>query len=74
MQQENSTKRLYRSRKNSIIAGVCGGLGEYFNIDATWIRLLFILLFFAGGSALLIYVIMWLIVPLEPIDSFPIQK
>jgi phage shock protein C len=59
-------KRLYRSRKNAMIAGVCGGLAEYFNIDPTWMRLIFILLFLVGGSALLIYIIMWLIVPLEP--------
>lgn len=59
-------KKLYRSRKDSMIAGVCGGLAEHFDIDPTWVRLIFILLFFVGGSALLAYVIMWLIVPLEP--------
>lgn len=59
-------KKLYRSRKNKMIAGVAGGLAEYFDLDPTWIRLLFILFFFLGGSALLIYVIMWMIVPLEP--------
>ena len=61
-----SYKKLYRSRKDSRIAGVCGGLAEYFNIDPTWVRLIFILLFFIGGSALLIYIIMWLLVPLAP--------
>ncbi len=59
-------RRLYRSRKDRKIAGVCGGLAEYYSIDPTWIRLLFVLFFFAGGSALLIYVIMWLIIPIEP--------
>lgn len=59
-------KRLYRSRKDNMIAGVCGGLANYFNVDPTWVRLIFILLFFLGGSALLIYIIMWLIVPLAP--------
>jgi len=59
-------KKLYRSRKERMIAGVCGGLAEYFGIDATWVRLIFILLFFAGGCALLIYIVMWLIVPLSP--------
>jgi phage shock protein C len=58
-------KRLYRSRKERMIAGVCGGLANYFNIDPTWVRLIFVLLFFAGGAALLAYVILWLIVPLE---------
>lgn len=60
------TKKLYRSRRDRMIAGVCGGLGNYFGIDSTWVRLLFILFFFAGGCALLVYFIMWLIVPLEP--------
>lgn len=59
-------KKLYRSRKNSMIAGICGGLAEYFNIDPAWIRLAFILLFFAGGCALLVYLIMWVIIPLQP--------
>lgn len=59
-------RRLYRSRKQKMIAGVCGGLGEHFGIDPTWIRLLFVLMFFALGSALLIYVILWIIIPLEP--------
>lgn len=56
-------KKLYRSCKDKIIAGVCAGLATFFDIDPTWVRLLFILLFFMGGAALLIYIIMWLIVP-----------
>jgi phage shock protein C len=59
-------KKLYRSRKEKMIAGICGGLSEYFGIDPTWVRLIFILLFFAGGSALLVYIILWLLVPLAP--------
>lgn len=59
-------KKLYRSRQDKIIAGVCGGLAKYFGTDATWIRLLFILLFFLFGSALLVYLILWIIVPIEP--------
>lgn len=62
-------KKLYRSRKQRMIAGVCGGLAEYFDMDPTWIRLLFVLLFFLGGSALLIYVVMWIIVPEAPTDT-----
>lgn len=60
-------KKLYRSRSERMIAGVCGGLAEHFGIDPTWVRLLFILLFFAGGSALLVYLILWVIVPLAPV-------
>jgi phage shock protein C len=62
-------RKLYRSRKQSMIAGVCGGLSEYFGMDPTWVRLLFILFFFAGGCALLIYVLMWLLVPLAPLSN-----
>lgn len=60
-------KRLYRSRKNRMIAGVCGGIADYFNMDPTWVRLLFLLFFFLGGSALLVYLVMWLVVPVEPV-------
>jgi phage shock protein C len=59
-------KRLYRSRTERLIGGVCGGLAQYFNMDPTIVRLLFLLLLFAGGAAFLIYIIMWIIVPLEP--------
>lgn len=59
-------KKLYRSKNQRMIAGVCGGLAEYFNIDPTWVRLFFILLLFVGGSALLVYLILWLIVPQSP--------
>lgn len=62
-------KRLYRSRSDEMIAGVCGGLAEYLNVDPTVIRLVFLLLLFAGGGGLFIYLILWVIMPLEPIDS-----
>jgi phage shock protein C len=66
MNQTPSVKKLYRTRKDRMIAGVCGGLAEFFGIDTTWVRLIFILFFFLGGCALLIYLIMWIIVPLAP--------
>ena len=56
-------RKLYRSQTQRMIAGVCGGLAEYFNIDATLIRILFLLFAVCGGSGLVIYVVMWLIVP-----------
>ncbi len=60
-------KRLYRSRTNRMIAGVCGGLAEFFMLDATLIRLFFVLGTLLGfGSLLIVYVAMWLIVPEEP--------
>lgn len=66
MNQPQPYKKLYRSRKDRMIAGVCGGLAEHFGIDSTWIRLLFILMFFLGGCSLLIYIIMWIIIPIAP--------
>jgi phage shock protein C len=46
-----------------MVAGVCGGLAEYFNVDATLIRVLFLVLAVVGGSGLVIYLLMWIIVP-----------
>jgi phage shock protein C len=62
----NATRRLYRSKTNRQLAGVCGGLAEYFNLDVTLIRVLFVLLAVLGGSGLVIYVAMWIIVPKQP--------
>lgn len=59
-------KKLYRSRSNRKIAGVCGGLGEYFNIDPTLIRLAVVFLTLWWGGGLLLYGIAWFIVPEEP--------
>ena len=58
-------KRLYRSRTDKMIGGVCGGLGRYFNVDASLIRLAFVLLFVFGGSGFLLYLILWVILPEE---------
>ena len=61
---ENSEpKKLTRSVKDRIIAGVCGGMAEYLEIDPIVIRILFIILFFAGGSSLLAYIILWIVIP-----------
>ena len=56
-------RKLYRSRNQRMVAGVCGGLAEYFNVDATLIRVLFLVLSVVGGSGLVIYLVMWIIVP-----------
>jgi len=60
-------KQLTRSRKNRMIAGVCAGLGEYFGVDPTIVRLLFVLGFFMGlhGGILLVYLIMAIVTPEE---------
>lgn len=61
------SKKLYRSSTDKMIAGVCGGLGKYLNVDPTLIRLIFALLVLFGvGTGLLIYVILMIVVPLEP--------
>jgi phage shock protein PspC (stress-responsive transcriptional regulator) len=57
--------RLYRSQTDRIIGGVCGGLGEYLRVDPTIVRLLFVLFAIASGMGLIVYFIMWAIVPLE---------
>ena len=59
-------KRLYRSRKDRMIAGVCGGLGEYFGIDPTLVRLLFVFAALFYGPGVLAYLILMLVVPEEP--------
>ena len=58
-------KKLYRSRTNRKIAGVCGGLGDYFNIDPTLIRLAVVFLTLWWGGGLLLYGIAWFIIPEE---------
>lgn len=59
-------KRLYKSRKNRIIAGVCGGIAEYFNVDPVLVRVIAVLLFFAGGAALIAYIVGMIIIPQQP--------
>lgn len=57
-------RRLYRSETDRVVAGVCGGLRDYLGVDANLLRVVFVLLaIFAGGSGLLIYVVLWALVP-----------
>lgn len=64
-----SNKKLFRSRVDCKIGGVCAGLAEYFNIDATIVRIIAILLVFADGVGIIGYIIAWVIVPRQPVDS-----
>jgi phage shock protein PspC (stress-responsive transcriptional regulator) len=57
------SKQLMRDQKRKILGGVCAGLGNYFNTDPLWIRLIFAVLTFAYGITFFVYIIMWLIVP-----------
>jgi phage shock protein PspC (stress-responsive transcriptional regulator) len=59
-------KKAYRSKRDCKIAGVCGGLAEYFNIDSTLLRIAIILLAFYGGVGLILYLIAWLLIPPNP--------
>ena len=65
MTKQQKHKKLYRSRQEKMIAGVCGGLAHYFNTDPSWIRLLFILFLLLGGLALLVYLVMWVVIPMD---------
>jgi phage shock protein C len=60
------TKRLFRSRTDMMLGGVCGGLAKYLNVDPTVVRLVFVLLLFIGGGGFWIYLVLWLITPVEP--------
>ena len=61
-----ATKKLYRSRTERWFAGVCGGLGQYFGVDATLVRVILVILALTFGSGFLIYLVLWLIIPNEP--------
>lgn len=62
-----TTKKLYRSTLDKKIAGICGGLGEYLNVDPTVMRILFLAGFFLSGSLLFwAYLVMWIVIPEPP--------
>lgn len=63
--RKNHMKRIYKSQKEKMICGVCGGVAEYFNIDPTLIRLLFVI-FGLTGSGILAYIVAAVIIPMEP--------
>ncbi|MCX7796192.1 MAG: PspC domain-containing protein [bacterium] len=62
-------RRIYRSRKNRMIAGVCGGIAEYLNIDPAIVRLIMALLVFANGLGLILYILAVIIIPEKPEES-----
>ncbi|MDY0297024.1 MAG: PspC domain-containing protein [Acidobacteriota bacterium] len=61
-------KRLYRSRKDRVISGICGGIGEYFDVDPVLVRVGAVLLIFTGGVGLIAYIVGIFIIPEEPLD------
>lgn len=66
-----TAKKLYRSRENAMIGGVCAGLAEYFNIDASLVRLAAVILIFPGGLSFWAYIIGWIIIPQKPLRVAP---
>ena len=60
-------KRLYKSRTEKKLGGVCGGIAVYFNIDPTIVRLLWLVTVFCGGGGLIAYLIAYIVVPREPV-------
>lgn len=61
-----NNKRLYRDASDKMVGGVCSGLANFFGMDPTVVRLAFVLLTLLGGHGVLIYLVLWLIVPLAP--------
>jgi phage shock protein PspC (stress-responsive transcriptional regulator) len=62
-------KRIYRSKNDRIIAGICGGLAKYFDVDPAIVRIIFLLLFFFKGIGFLAYLIMWFVIPTDPNET-----
>ncbi len=67
------TKRLYRSTKNKILAGICGGIAEYLDTDPTFVRIIWIVLTLLGGSGIILYIIAYLIMPENPEKTGEVQ-
>lgn len=70
----SEVKRLYRSKKEKMVGGVCGGLGEFFQVDPIIFRLIFLMLLFGVGSGALIYIVMMLIIPEAPTEVKSVEE
>ncbi len=71
---ETPSNKLYRSRHDRIIAGVCGGLAKHFDLDPVIVRVLFVLLFLAKGASLLVYIVLMIVIPEEPGPEVEIHR
>ena len=65
---EEKYKRLYRSEDDRIVAGVCSGVGDYFNVDPVLVRVAWIISIFIWGGGIWIYLLAWLLIPRKPYD------
>ncbi len=63
IKQEKIKKRIFRNPEEKMLGGVCGGLGSYFNLDPVWFRLAFVIGTLVGGTGILIYLVLWIIIP-----------
>ena len=61
--------RLYRSTNDKMIAGVCGGLADFFGLDVSLVRLLLVIMGLLGGHGVLVYIILWIVVPKQPAEA-----
>lgn len=68
------TNRLYRSKTDRVIAGVCGGIAQHLDIDPIIIRILFLIAFLTEGFGLLLYIILWIAIPEEPVPYVKAEK
>jgi phage shock protein C len=66
--------KLYRSKTDSMIAGVCGGLGRYLGIDPTLVRLFFVLLALGSGVGVFVYLLLWILVPREGVETTDVNQ
>ena len=71
---EPETRKLYRSRTDRSIAGICGGLADFFHVDTTVMRLLMLFLIIFGGLSIWAYIILWIIIPEQPAPKFNINR
>ncbi|MFA6005564.1 MAG: PspC domain-containing protein [Patescibacteria group bacterium] len=69
-----TSNRLYRSESDRMIGGVCAGIADYFGVDASLIRILFITITLFGGSGVLLYFILWVVIPLESSSENNVQE
>ena len=63
-------KKLYRSQRERMIAGVCGGIAEYMDLDPTLVRIIFVLITLLGGSGILLYIILLIVIPENPLEPW----
>lgn len=68
------SKKFFRSESDKMVGGVCGGLAQYFDMDSTVVRLVFALIVIYGGTGLLLYIILWIVVPSESSVDLPKEK